>query len=340
MKTVQIFFAAFALFFATSCNEVSDNVAPSNLKAGKNRVEFVSENVNLIGDLYLPTNFDANQKYPVLLFDGPQSGLKDQVAGVYARKLADAGYITLAYDHRFYGESGGNPRQLEAPQEKMIDNKNAVTYLLSLPFVDAEKVGGVGICAGGGIMSTTIADDKRVKALIGIAGSYNDASQYRNWFGGEANLNAFIQTAIASRQKYERTGEVDYILSVSNDPNQQAAMTGLEPTNEPFAYYGTERGYSPHYVNRMAVQSYERILTYDALGSANRITVPTLIIHGTTDLYTTPEQAKNFFGRLATTDKEYYEMTTTNHIDLYDRDAYVNRAVTKATQWINAKFKK
>ncbi len=342
MKKLQNFVVAIAtLFFAISCNKSKDDVTPveTQYQSGKNSVSFKSEGVTLIGDLYLPANFDATKKYPVLLFDGPQSGLKDQVAGLYAKKLSDAGYITLAYDHRFHGESGGTPRQLESPQEKVKDNKNAVTYLLSLPFVNADKLGGVGICAGGGLMSSTIAKDNRIKALVGIAASYNDSTQYKSWFGGEANLTNFIETAKKSREKYERTGEVDYILSVSNDPSKQAAMVALESTNEPFAYYGTQRGFSPHYINRMAFQSYEHILTFDVLGAANLISVPALIIHGDTDVYTTPAQAKAFFAKLSSTDKEYVEVSTTNHIDLYDQDRYVNIAVNKAIGWLDRRLK-
>lgn len=337
MKRTLVFFFFAAFLFLTSCDTKDASGTPeyAQLKPGRNPVTFLSEGAKLVGDLYLPTNFDVRKRYAVLLVDGPQSGLKDQVAGVYARKLAEAGYVALAYDHRFYGESEGMPRQRESPQQKVVDNKNAVTFLLSLPFTDPARLGGVGICAGGGIMSATVAQDKRLKTLIGIAAAYNDASQYPTWFGGEDNLRAFINTASASRRKFEQTGEVDYIASVSNDPNVQAAMPILEPTNEPYLYYGTPRGFSPHYVNRMAVMSYEDILQFDVLTLAPTINTPVLIIHGTTDVYTTPQQARTFYANLrGTTDKEYAEITTTNHIDLYDQEVYVDRATSKTVGWL------
>ncbi len=327
-----LFFAA----FTSACTNDDDAATPSkSFRTGKNSVVFQSEGVRLTGNLYLPAGFDQNKKYPAVIFDGPQSGLKDQVAGLYAQKIADAGYITLAYDHRFYGESEGEPRQLEAPSEKVKDNKNALTYLRTLSFVDADNIAGIGICAGGGIMSKTVAEDKRFKTVIGIAAAYNDSTQYKNWFGGTENLRNFIANAAGLRQKYETTGQVEYIASVSNDPNVQAAMPTLESTNEPYAYYGTQRGHSPFYVNRMAVQSYEDILQFDVMGSASRVSVPALIIHGTTDVYCSPAAAEKFYQGIPA-EKELFWIKTTNHIDLYDQEAYVNQAASKAVSWLQS----
>ncbi|MDP2865645.1 MAG: alpha/beta hydrolase [Elusimicrobiota bacterium] len=306
---------------------------------GRNSVIFKSAGSKLKGDLYLPSDFNNKKKYAAILFDGPMTGLKDQVAGLYARKMSDRGFITLAFDHRFYGESEGMPRQMEAPGKKVEDNKNAVTYLLTLPFIDGSKVGAIGICAGGGYMAKTAAEDNRVKVFAGVAAAYHDSSLYEKWFGGKDKLEAFIGYAAAARKKFEQTGEVEYKPAVwSEVENSPAAMPGQEPSNEPFAYYGTRRSYSPYYVNRVAIQGYEDQLRFDALRSAGSIKAPTLIVHGTQDKYCSPAAAAKFYDALVCA-KEYFSITTTNHIDLYDQEQYVNQAVAKLSEWFTKHLK-
>ncbi len=326
----NLFKLMYALLLLLVVNGTYAQKKATKFVSGKNNITFISKGVKLIGTLYLPPNYDASKKYAAVIFDGPASGLKDQVVGLYAKKIAETGFVTLAYDHRFYGESEGLPRQLEAPSKKVEDNKSAMDYISKLAFVDKNNIAGIGICAGGGIMSTTVAEDKRFKTYIGIAGYYGDTSA----FTGNAYIAKKIQEATQARIKFEKTGEVDYIPAVWSDPNEKkAAMSGNEPTNEPFAYYGTKRGYSPNYINRMAVQSFEDMLRFDALSKATAIQVPSLIIHGTIDLYCSVPGAQKFYDKL-TTKKELYWITTTNHIDLYDQDIYVNNAVTKTVDWL------
>jgi fermentation-respiration switch protein FrsA (DUF1100 family) len=308
----------------------------AGFKVGRNVVTFNSDGLMLKGYLYLPKEFDANKKYTAIIFDGPMTGLKDQVAGLYAQKLSDSGFVTLSFDHSFYGESEGMPRQMETPNRKVEDNRNAVTYLLSIPFVNKDEIIGIGICAGGGYMAKTVALDKRIKKFVGVAGAYQDSSMYKAWFGGRNKLNAFIQHSVEARLKFEQTGEVEYIPAVwSEIENSPAAMRGFESTNEPFAYYGTSRGYSPYYMNRVAVQGFEDQFRFDAFNSAANITVPVLIVHGTQDVYCSPENAQHFYDAV-TGKKEFCSIATTNHIDLYDQAVYVSQAVSKIVKWIKS----
>jgi uncharacterized protein len=309
--------------------------ATIKLATGKNKVSFMSQGVKVIGDLFLPSNFDPSKKYAAILFDGPSSGLKDQVVGVYAQKMSDSGFVSLAYDHRFYGESDGLPRQFEAPSKKMEDNKSAMDYLSHLSFIDKNKIAGIGICSGGGIMSKSVAEDSRFKTYIGIAGYYNDTAAFK----GNAYISSKIVEGKAARLKFETSGEVEYIPAIWSDPNEKKAiMSGNEPSNEPFAYYGTKRGYSPYYINRMAIQSYEDMLRFDVLSKASKIIVPSLVIHGTTDLYCSVSGAQKFYDQL-TAPKELFWITTTNHIDLYDQAIYVNKAIVKSVAWLKANLK-
>src|SRR5215831_17028653 len=114
------------------------------------RVTFESESVELVGMLFVP---DGQGSHPALVLDGPLTSVKEQAQGNYARALAERGFVTLAFDHRFFGESGGEPRQYESPPKKIEDLRNAVTFLAARPEIDARRIGAVGVCAGGGYMA-------------------------------------------------------------------------------------------------------------------------------------------------------------------------------------------
>ncbi len=288
------------------------------------KVTFTSEGKKIAGLLFIPDNYKKGAKHPALVFDGPMTGLKDQVVAVYARKLAKKGYLCLTFDHRFYGESEGEPRQLESPLKKIQDIHNAVSYLLSRSDVDPERLGAVGVCAGGGHMVRALAIDYRVKAFAGIAACYHDPNSMKRWIG-EDGYKATIERSRKAEEKYQETGEVEYVPAVSADPRD---MNAAMPTEEPYAYYGTARGYSPNYVNLFAVMGYEGFMTFNAKDSAKDITVPTIIIHGTRDNFCTPEGARDFYNNLKVT-KDIFWIETTNHIDLYDQDKYVDQAVER-----------
>src|SRR5262249_56209617 len=127
----------------------------------------------------------AGGRRPGLVFTGPFTGTRDQVTGTYAAALAEAGYATLAFDHRNFGESGGRPRRDEDPQGKLADLRAAVSFLRARPEVDPERIGAIGICLGGGYALKFAAFDPRVKAFAGIAGAYNTPYAMRSGMGSD-----------------------------------------------------------------------------------------------------------------------------------------------------------
>src|SRR5882724_6278541 len=110
----------------------------------KEKIQFKSDGLVLAGNLYKPKNFDSSKKYAAIVTGGSLTSVKEQMAGAYAEKLAEKGFITLAFDYRNYGESQGQPRQYENPSFKLKDLESAVTYLLSLPYVYV--AGALGVC--------------------------------------------------------------------------------------------------------------------------------------------------------------------------------------------------
>jgi uncharacterized protein len=141
------------------------------LDIGVNRVTFNSQGTQIVGNLIIPENYKRGSKLQALIFVTPATGIKEQVAGTYAEIMAESGYITLAFDHRTYGESDGEPRSTENLYMKSEDIKSAVSYIRSLEQVNENKIGAVGICAGGGYLIQTAVGDTRIKAVATISGT-------------------------------------------------------------------------------------------------------------------------------------------------------------------------
>ena len=122
--------------------------ADTHLTAGKNRVHFTSGGSEIVADLYLPVAYTAGAGVPAVVVEGPWTQVKEQVGGRYAAELAARGVAALALDHRGFGESGGEPRQVESPTSKVEDLRAAVTFLRSVPVIDPDRIGALGVCFG------------------------------------------------------------------------------------------------------------------------------------------------------------------------------------------------
>jgi fermentation-respiration switch protein FrsA (DUF1100 family) len=282
----------------------------------------------LVGHFRLPAE-GPTIGLPALVFTGPLSAVKEQVTGIYAARLADAGFATLSFDHRNFGESEGLPRQHEDAAAKLVDLQSAVSWLASQPEVDGERIGACGICLGASYALRLAAFDPRVKALALVGGAYNDPAQMRQAMGPES-YRGVLATQAAIGQRQYATGEVEHLPAVSLDGGP-AMMGGDEPAE----YYGTVRSASPYWVNQMTLLSMRELITLDAVGATDYVSpTPTLVIHGTTDAYLSPETAQSVFDRLGPP-KEMMWLPTSNHIDLYDVEQYVGPAVTRAAAWFH-----
>lgn len=295
----------------------------------KQTVEFRSEGLKVIGDLFRPSHHTAEQTLPAIVMAGPMTGVKEQVAGLYAKSLAKAGFVTLVFDHRHFGESEGMPRQHEDPSKKIEDFKNAISFLCSLKDIDPQGIGGFGISMGGGYMLQLAAFDRRIKAITIVASGLNLADTLVEMMGKEGFVK-FLSELNNARQKHYNTGQVQYIPAVATQ-NKPAAMIG----DEPFEYYGTSRSWSPGWVNRYTTESVENLVAFNALPYARHISpTPILIIHGKNDKYCLPKFAQQVYD-LAGDPKEIIWVDTTNHIDLYDVDKYVDPAIDRIVAWFD-----
>jgi uncharacterized protein len=288
------------------------------------RVTFLSDGLRLEGDLYVPAGTNAPR--PGLVFSGPLTAVKEQVVGIYARKLAARGYVTLAFDHRNWGGSEGTPPQHEDSGGKLKDLRDAVSYLRGLPEVDPERIGAVGVCLGAGYVLRFAAFDPRVKAVALVAGWYNDPRFLRQILGEQFHRQQLSGFAAAAEAQY-RSGEVAYLPAVS------ATGPSLIPGPEPFEYYGTPRSASPGWVNQATVLTLRELFSLNNAFAAEVISpTPVLMVHGEQDAIYPPQAATALFATIGEP-KQMVWLPTKWHIDLYDQEQYVAPAVAAADEW-------
>ncbi|MCY0989090.1 alpha/beta hydrolase [Nannocystis sp. ILAH1] len=268
------------------------------------RITFESHGAPIVGHLFVPAR---EGRLPAVVVDGPLTSVKEQAQGNHARALAERGFIALAFDHRFFGESGGQPRQYESPPQKIEDLRAAVDFLAAHERVDDRRIGAVGVCAGAGYVAGAVAEDPRIRAFAAVAGFFHDVAMQLKWMG-PAGFEATIASGRAARERWEATGQVDTIPAVGEG---EVAM----PLAEAFNYYGTPRGAVANYVNAFAVMSREHTIPYDAQAAAPRIRVPTAIVHSEKAL--APALARSFHAALGGP-KAIHWLTSQGQVDFYD----------------------
>ena len=288
----------------------------------KNSISFSSEGVKVVGNLILPESHKEGQKLPAVVVVTPAGGVKEQTAGIYAQKLADKGFITLAFDHRTFGESEGEPRIYENPYMKVEDIKNAVSFLGTLPEVDKEQIGSLAICSGTGYLAHAVATDRRIKAFASVSGVFDQRETLLALLGKEVVLNLLVMAG-QGRQQYYETGEVSRYEQISTNI--------VEDTNqfqkEAFDYYCTARGSCATWSNDAAIMSYDQLMSFSGFDVAKLISpTPVLSIIGSNAM--TAISSTQMF-ELLDGSKELFTIEGATHIDLYDKAVYVNQAVEK-----------
>ena len=281
-------------------------------KIDQDRFTFHSEGVDLVGNLFMP----PDKPLGVVVVTGPLTSVKEQAAGTYARAMAERGFAALAFDFRYFGESGGEPRQFENPKANVEDIKNAASALSDDSRLRGLPIFALAVCFGAGPMVRTVAEDQHFRAFAGVAGVYTDGLKTRKSMG--ANYQSVINRGKAAERKWHDTGEVEVIPAVAPDGGDVAM-----PLREAYEFYGTPRGAVSNYVNGFAVQSYAYLLPFDAKGAATEITVPVLIVHSERAL--SPDLAHAFYEAL-TTSKQQLWLKSKGQIDFYDDPELIKAA--------------
>lgn len=298
--------------------------------ATKTSVSFSSEGVELVGDLYLPAEAAEGRPCPGIVVTGSWTTVKEQMAGRYARRLAEWGFVTLAFDFRGYGASGGLPRDVESPAAKAIDIHAAVGFLAGRTEIDARRLGALGVCASAGYTAVNATRDERVRSVALVAPWLHDAELVRGLYGGEEGVARRVEAGRSARERYERTGEVDYLPAISGT-DERAAMFG--DFSGPGDYYlNPGRGAVPEWSNRFAVMAWPEWLGYDPIAVAGGIRQPLLMVHS--DDAAVPDGARAFLGALAGPKDAVWTQGT--QLDFYDQQPQVTQAVEAVAEHFRA----
>ena len=315
-----------------------DKVFPQSDKVDHRKVTFKNRyGIELAADMYTPKN--ATGKLPAIACSGPFGAVKEQVSGLYAQHMAERGFVTIAFDPSYTGESGGEPRRMASPDINTEDFLAAVDFLSVQDNVDPERIGIIGICGFGGMAVNAAALDPRIKATVAstmddmsrqIANNYNDDEDSKAFRDKQRKALADARTQIARTGDYGRVGGVP-------KPEELPAQAP-QFLKEYADYYSTPRGYHPRSGgstdgwNLIGCQSF---LNQPMLCYANEITNPVLLIHGgmahsryfsetafekmtgkKVEIPTQQEPGKNF--SFVEGNKELYIVQGAVHTDLYD----------------------
>lgn len=264
---------------------------------------------------------------------GPISSIKEQTVPDYAERLADAGYTVLTFDSRSFGESEGAPRVHYDPNEISEDDSNAVSYLLTRDDIDSDKIALVGVCMGGGYAASTCARDKRVKAVVSVAGGYNIGGPFQQFLGVK-NFAGYFRKVNDLVMKQYKTGEVQYIPTIAQSLSADVPVAPM-PNPEAYSYYDrTSKADAPNWSNKMTAASLQPYFIYNSIVRAPLVApIPLLIVHGTKDTSLLPGYAQQAY-EAALGPKELIWIETHNHIELYDQDPYVSEACRQVLSWL------
>jgi fermentation-respiration switch protein FrsA (DUF1100 family) len=282
-------------------------------------VSFLSRNIKLAAHLYHPASNSANRSGAAVIICHPWTSIKEQSPANYARVLSQAGFICLAYDAAYQGESEGEPRSLEDPAQRVEDIKSAVTYLISRKDVDNDKIGVLGICASGGYAPFATQTDLRIKACATSAAVCVGTMAHRGLDKDSSNvdiLKAQLEAAARDRNS-DVTGEKVPIVHMLPDKLEDAPADLPESFRDLASYYRTPRANHPRATNTCLPRSWDLMANFDAFAHNDMISPrPLLMITGTkaaTKWYSEDGIAR------AKEPKELVVIDGLTHADLYDQ---------------------
>lgn len=315
-----------------------DKIFPQSNKVEHHKVTFRNRyGITLVGDLYVPKNIRSGQKLPAIAVAGAFGAVKEQSSGLYAQEMAERGFVTLAFDPSYLGESGGEPRNMASPDINTEDFSAAVDFLGLQNFVNREQIGILGICGWGGMALNAAVGDTRIKA-VATSTMYDMSRVMAN--GYEINMKQNAQGGY-DRAQPQMDAEARYQTKVQlNNGRWEAAQNGyatLAPANnldpkditadtpkfiaEYADFYRTKRGFHPRAVNSNPQGSWATtvplaFINMPILQRAGELRAPTLIVHG--EKAHSHYFSEDAFKSLGSKNKELYIVPGASHTDLYD----------------------
>lgn len=300
------------------------NIIPVSYKIRENKI---------VANIYTPADFDSNQKYPAIVVAHPNGGVKEQVSGLYAQRLAELGYITIAFDAAYQGGSEGLPRNIDIPSNRVEDIRAAANFLSTFNGADIDRLGVLGICGGGGYTLKASQTDKRFKAVTTIS-MFNSGLVRRNGFLNSQidSIQERLKEASDARQKEVLTGEVIYTGSAPNKlTEEELSKITTDLYREGAIYYGDTHAH-PNSTFAYTTSSLLDLMSFDATDNIELINQPLLMIVG--DNADTKYMSDEAFAKASgTQNKELYELKNATHIQTYFRKDLVDEAVKKLEEF-------
>jgi fermentation-respiration switch protein FrsA (DUF1100 family) len=285
---------------------------------------------HIAADLHFPSGFDSSKRYPAIVSAHPIGSCKEQTAGnVYGKTLAEAGFVVIAFDRSTQGASGGEPRYIEDPALAVEDFRHVIDYLVTLPYVDADRIGTLGICGGGGYAINVTMTERRIKAVASITG-VNFGRLCREGFSNYDPIGAL--EAMGRQRTAEARGgqaQVDVFVPPSMDGARQAGITDIDVL-----------GATDYYRNRCvndsagtrALFSHRAVsVGWDAFHLAEvLLTQPLIVVIGDQPGgFGAYRDGQEIYGRAASKHKEIVVLKNTSHYELYDQPAPVAKALDR-----------
>lgn len=278
-------------------------------------ISFKNGSITMAGNLYLPPGFEEGKQYAAIVAVHPGGGVKEQTAGLYAQKLAEQGFVTLAFDASHQGASGGEPRFLDDPMKRVGDIYSAVDYLTTLPYVDASRIGALGVCAGSGHTIKAASTERRIKAVATVSAVDVGAASRKGW-DGKASVAQQIATleAVAKQRTAEAIGAAPAYAPYVPKVGDTSAPRDLQEAAD---YYLTPRGQHPNAPNKMLLTSASLMVAYTGFDRIETLlTQPLMVIAGSDagSLW----HSKELHAKAATPTNELFIVEGATHMDLYD----------------------
>ncbi|TDS09771.1 alpha/beta hydrolase [Sphingobacterium paludis] len=312
---------------------VYDGAITANEKGKVNihPVTYKLNNIDIAANVYTPADYDASKHYPAVVVAHPNGGVKEQTAGLYGQKLAEAGYITLVADASYQGGSGGEPRHTDKPQYRTEDIQGMADFIAQYAGVDAQRLGVLGICGGGGYTLKAAQSNKRFKAVATLS-MFNSGQVRRNGFQN-TQLNTIqerLQQAAEARAQEAAGANVAY-AGVASVTDEEIAKTSMDLYREGYVYYYRSHAH-PNSTFLYTMSSLMDLMTWDATDQIELIDQPLLMMAGSKadTKYMTDEA----FGKaIHAKDKELFVLDGATHIETYWKPEYVKQAVDKLVEF-------
>jgi len=293
-----------------------DKTFPRNPKVAHQKVTFFNRlGINLVADLYVPRNVDSTRRHPAIIVGHPYGAVKEQTSGLYAQTMAERGFVTLAFDASYNGESGGQPHFIASHEAFVEDFSAAVDYLGRSALVDRDRIGIIGVCGSGGFSLAAAQVDPRIKAVATVS-MYDIGQATRQGLTEKLDDVALKNrlTAIAAQRWAEADGaERAMIIGTPQAITEESS----EIDREFYDYYRTPRGQHPRSTTAMALTGAASMSLFSAFEHLGWISPrPVLFITG--DKAHSRIFSEHAYAR-ASEPKELHVVPGAGHVDLYDR---------------------